>query len=333
MASENGQSEMQDQIKEVISFLGGIGAISYAAGFIVVTTNLLQYGISDLNLLNARYVSAGFFFIFLLGLTMVPAINLIYFTSHIMGHKLENPPIKYPLVNVPSSPVPTSCKESIDSILKLLLSTLLALIAPLIVIIITSTKTWLQAISLSSILSLLSFISMLLSSISPLFSILLLRWFAPIFVTGFLLYLIIHPISNENWISNIPNSLWLIGGVVLCLLVAINSYAFVIYPSISPAMGGGDAVDVSLVFDNDSVQMMKQLVPLETNSNSATVPLRLLDESDKDYFLLVTDGGINASNVSFHAVKIDKSLVKGVTYSYNTSRLTKSWSYTSIIGN
>ncbi len=115
---------------------------------------------------------------------------------------------------------------------------------------------------------------------------------------------------------------------MLCLLVAINNYAFVIYPQISSAMGGGDAVDVSLVFDNDSVQMIKQLVPLETNSSSATIPLRLLDESDKDYFLLVTDGGANNSNVSFHAVQIDKSLVKGVNYRYNISRSTN----TSIIG-
>ena len=101
---------------------------------------------------------------------------------------------------------------------------------------------------------------------------------------------------------------------MLCLLWATNNYAFEIYPSTSQAVGGGDAVDVSLVFDNESVQMAKQLFPLDTNFTTA--PLRLLDQNDKDYYFLVPDGGTKAS---FHAVQIDKGLVKGLAYNYTIS--------------
>jgi hypothetical protein len=92
-------------------------------------------------------------------------------------------------------------------------------------------------------------------------------------------------------------------------LWATNNYAFEIYPSTSQAVGGGDAVDVSLVFDNASSQTAMLLVPLSTNFTTA--PLKLLYVTDKDYYILVPDVGTNRS---FHAVQIDKGLVKGMTY-------------------
>jgi len=71
MVNGTKQSHLLAKFKDAANLLTSVGIISYAAGFIAVNTNLLRYGISDLSLLNARYVNAGFFFLFLLALTLV----------------------------------------------------------------------------------------------------------------------------------------------------------------------------------------------------------------------------------------------------------------------
>lgn len=74
---ENSQSSQIDSytktIKDTITALAGVAGIGYAAGFMVVSSSLMIWGITDLTLVKARYVSVGFLFIIHVTIVLAPA--------------------------------------------------------------------------------------------------------------------------------------------------------------------------------------------------------------------------------------------------------------------
>ncbi len=322
MSDENGQSTLQDKIKDWVTFVGGIGAISYAAGFIVVTTRLLDYGIIDWNLLNARYLSAGFFFIIFLGVSLVPAISLIMFTSEILGKKfpkirLEEPHKSDQIASRLFHYYNPAWSKYFDSgkifvFIRFIILLLMFLLVPAVAISVVNPKIWFGNIGSSDFQAIWNLV---LSSLMRYQTLLI-----PLFLTGLLLYLITHQ-SKKNWLSDVSIRWLLIGFVVISLLWVVDKYSLEIYPYITEAVGGGGWTAVSLVFDNESAQTAMQLVNLSTNST--TKPLTLLGENDKDYYFLVSNENLPnqmtvGTNASFtnesRAVEIDKDLIKGLIY-------------------
>lgn len=119
----------------------------------------------------------------------------------------------------------------------------------------------------------------------------------------------------------IPNRFSLIGIILLSFVIAIRTYASEIYPTITPALGG-DIVKIQLVAEKAKVETLGQLVPIGKKSNKTnftSAPLWLLDQSDKNYFILVCDNSNcdtppKPGNTSVHAVQLDKGLIQGVIY-------------------
>ena len=63
--------------KDALAVVGSLGAISYATGFIILRTYLLQYGVSDLSLLAPKYIGAGILYWLLVLMLVTP----VFFSS------------------------------------------------------------------------------------------------------------------------------------------------------------------------------------------------------------------------------------------------------------
>ncbi len=57
----------------MLSSILSLAGLIYAIGFIVVSNSLLRYGISDFSLLQARYITTGVVFVFMLAVSAYPA--------------------------------------------------------------------------------------------------------------------------------------------------------------------------------------------------------------------------------------------------------------------
>ena len=77
-------------LQSVFASAGGLVAVLYAAGFVVVGTNLLDHGLLDPGLANARYVSVGACFMILLSLTLAPAAFSVYAAMR-LGFRILDP--------------------------------------------------------------------------------------------------------------------------------------------------------------------------------------------------------------------------------------------------
>lgn len=103
-----------DTIKDSITILAGIVGIGYAVGFMIVNSYLMGWGIIDISLVKARYVSVGFLFMVHISLILVPsAIATTYFVKKL---------------NVTGKPPNIFTKEGAKKIIKYLLIVLLILL-------------------------------------------------------------------------------------------------------------------------------------------------------------------------------------------------------------
>ena len=96
--------EWLDMLKSAAGLVAGLATVFYFFGFIVTSTRLLNYGISDFSLLQARYVATGILFVSLAALSIYPA----YFSAQVFARWLAGH--GWWLVGGKSSPSPLVLK-------------------------------------------------------------------------------------------------------------------------------------------------------------------------------------------------------------------------------
>lgn len=338
MISNSQPKDVLSILKDAVTLLGSVGAISYAAGFIIVRTYLLQYGISDLSLLAPRYVSVGLFFFIITGLILVPAYfaeynipqeirlgHAILLRSIVKNLESLNPKIVLATLTQPLTVVLIQVKqfESIKRIRWVEIYTAVVTLAFLshIFLLLISAPSW-QSQALFDTLFTPSKVVAVGDQFSQRLQSLLLGWYIPVCLASFLLSRVVSRKPLGRDLLGIPNRFSLIGIIVLFFVIAIRTYASEIYPTITPALGGGDIVKIQLVAEKAKVETLGQLVPIGKKSpktSFTSAPLWLLDQSDKNYFILVCDNGNcdtppKPGDTSVHAVQLDKGLIQGVIY-------------------
>jgi len=98
-------------------------------------------------------------------------------------------------------------------------------------------------------------------------------------------------------------------GVFTGLVVLAAIYGRFYYPLLPFSLGGGMPISIQMVADEERVQMVQQLVPIERENITETV--YLIEQSEKFYFALV---GSMKSNSLVRPVEIDKSLIIGIIH-------------------
>lgn len=93
----------------MLSSILSLAGLIYAIGFIVVSNSLLRYGISDFSLLQARYITTGVVFVFMLTVSAYPAyyaspLLFVLLWKHLPAWLSAEP---LPLV-VPAQPEPSA---------------------------------------------------------------------------------------------------------------------------------------------------------------------------------------------------------------------------------
>jgi hypothetical protein len=283
-------------VKDGITILAGMGGIGYAAGFLIVNSSLMAWGITDVTLVKARYVSVGFLFMMHVALTLTPASLFTWaLVNRACGDEqdeLKSEPAAAFGVGVPPTPhsETTSSPLTAASLLETsdsqsteatksgtsLLSKVVSFIASqgrarstaLLTLWIVLTFTVMIALSVS--LQYLTFNDFWadLGEETYLWNLLrqrklqlILFWYLPLFVAGVLLPLILieKESTRKRWLFSFPVRLMLIGGVLLVLLLAIKAYASDIYPRTSPAIGGGDFYLVKLSARGEKARTLAEL--------------------------------------------------------------------------
>lgn len=104
------------------------------------------------------------------------------------------------------------------------------------------------------------------------------------------------------------------GLVVLLILYASESYASYLYAGINQTWGGGQGVQVQLILDESVVKA--QSIPVQDVSRRLSIPVLLLEQTDKTYIVLVYHKDRTGRTEFKEAIEIDKTIVKGTLYDY-----------------
>ena len=97
------------------------------------------------------------------------------------------------------------------------------------------------------------------------------------------------------------------GTVILAAVYGLFYYGLVPF-----SVGGGMPIPVKIIVAEKEINLVEQIVPLE--SQNVTEQVYLLDKSPNAYFVLVND-----ATGMVHAVELDKSLVVGILHPQKTN--------------
>jgi hypothetical protein len=364
--TEGSYKSLLASLENVLKTVAGFGLIFYIIGFIIVRTYLAQFGIDDLGFLSPRYVSVGLYylvFVFVLLLFSLLFITSILFALYEFRPQLLSLFTSKRHDGFFASIIPSIVEASVlrpdipARIKKVMRSYDLCVGAfsvafsflflragfwTIIQLAFGERYFWNFFVPLKSVFALSSteidvFLKLkgwlyhsLIALILPISIVALIfvmirriekneehpkklkskisRFFADGFKNIFLFFLLLFPIS---FFQN------------------IQEYSLSTYPLIDRAIGGGRGTQVQFVADppeKDKTPILGEIIPLQLGSNSKTVPVCLIEQSDKNYYIVLGADGKelpkgcvlpNPDSIdakSFRAIQIDKSLVKGVVY-------------------
>ena len=303
-------------IKDTITILAGIAAIGYAAGFMIVNTSLMLWGITDVTVVKVRYISVGFLFIvhsvLVLGMASLGMLNFVRETQkNIPTNSTEQ---NLASANAGASDAPTNSAHSRWR----------KAIRPFSLILVLFGATALLSLALAYLTS----TNVLGDGTAQSFWGLSNNkkwwfWFIASFVSGFLWPIVMRGISNRKWLYGVPHVSWAIGVTILMFLFAVKSYATSVYPKSAPSVGGGDYFLVKLIPAEDKAKIVAQLMSTAADVNPKWA--WLLDQTDKAYFVLAFPGDYDENTSPFEfsedrcrAVEIEKSLIQGILH-YNSN--------------
>jgi hypothetical protein len=95
----------------------------------------------------------------------------------------------------------------------------------------------------------------------------------------------------------------------LFFLLSIPVYAQRVYPFLPISIGGGSKITVRLITEKGSAETIGQVIEMQKGVTGVTVPVQLLDESDKFFFVLHQQPRGTPTSL-----RVDKSLVKIVEH-------------------
>lgn len=322
-------------LKEIAAIFATVTSISYALGFLIVSTNLRQYGIADISFLSPRYFSVGFCFLVLLSCTIFPVFwafqyVLEAFVKKVFGKILGD--------------------EEPSALEKVLGFKDTSWMAIYLLIVFIFFDFWLvlfliQLGSVNSFGAAIEFYRQQLTSpqsMLSLFWILLPGWFLAVLVLGLIwamqeyfqalpqrfknlreasrIYVVSKGIVEhyglkleKDGISILKNSsframmrgLSMVGFVLIpiVLILILLTYSENIYPRMNPAVGGGRPSCVRFVVKQDDFQTMKALVPI--NNIGVTDPVKLFVEGENYYVALSKPQNVTK------AIFVQKKLIQG----------------------
>jgi hypothetical protein len=322
---QDSKSLIPEILKQIVTYLGGTAALLYALGFVVVTTYMLNFGVTDISLAQAQYISVGLFFIISAAFTLLPTAWLTYILMSeiyiLMSEILERLRSRKP-----------KPKKNIESqILKVqmvfyytLIYVIVAIFAPFTLFHLTSdTGTGSEVISHLHQDMTSYFIQ--LWDIVP-------DWFAPLIGLGIFIGQIVYFVNikeevfaklkhrssiimpESEPIKSKPQPFILRTGIIMffmvfaCMipylgLIATHTYSAEIYPAIRPGFGGGNFGTIQFVTDSSGANVLSSLVRMESTLTSE--PVQLIGDGAKYYSILLDTN-------DKRAVMIEKSLVKGI---------------------
>jgi hypothetical protein len=279
-----------DRFKDTITILGGVGALAYAAGFIVVTLNLQIWGFWNTSLASPRYISVGLAVILFLSFSVLPAYYCLLNCLHGWSTR--------PAWNLAST---VACLVAIVCV-------------PVCLTLIASTQPpWSQE---SLTLIRLTWINLWAGRWS------LLMWSICTFLLASILHVIGGNTPCSDWVNK--HKPLILALSILLIFLAIRAYTVGIYPNVNPAYGGGQIIQIQFVIDEKEKRVMEDLrIPFDTDCVS--MPVGFLAESEKTVFILIEDknpeeaipGAENKVNEDSspnynRAAQIDKSIVKAI---------------------
>jgi len=247
--------------------VGAVAAVAYGAGYIVTTMHLYWWFIYNPTLVNGRYVSVGFCFLWIAAVTLLPA----YYLIPSLGTGIR----RY-----------HGLRQYLYDLLVLVLSVVgLILLSAVLIGILSAPPVFAWGT-----LKEMAYTGWSLIAYQPLD--MLVGWYGFLLATGFLLRAVVTGGLPRTRVGDVPNSVWADGIIVLLLVLATYRYAISIYPLIIPAVGGGQEVLVQLLFDGKDSDYMRTLVPVEAPAIPGSRPTRseqveLLEQTDKTYIVLV----------------------------------------------
>jgi hypothetical protein len=282
-------------VKDAATIVASLAGVGYAIGFLVVTSSLVAWNISDYSIVQVRYISVGLLYLVYSVVVLVPA--------HAVGGKL---------LGLWSARHHTN--RSGSSALRLVVATafrvvtVFAVVGAVVLLLFyaTSTDAW---------MSHSSHFWLELKRYGPR---LFLRWLMPLFVIG-----VLSPVVQAT--DRPRTSRWplqwralAVATAIVAILVGIHAYAEEIYTRTTPAIGGGDYFLVKLMPGKDQTETLRGVV-----TNSATGSPKwiwLLDQTDKSYFVLLFPDNCDRTvdifslTVPLRAVEIAKSAIVSVTH-------------------
>ncbi len=253
-------------LKQIATAVGAVAAVAYGAGYIVATMHLYWWFIYNPTLVNGRYVSVGFCFLWIAAVTLLPIYYLI--------------PYFYPIIRQRHR-----IRKFSRYLFELVLSAVVLLVLSAVLIGILSAPPVFAWDTLKDIV----YSGWSLFANEPLN--MLVGWYGFLLATGVLLRAVVTGGLPGTRVG-VLNIMWMDGLIVLLLVLATYRYAISIYPHIIPAVGGGHEVLVQLLFDGKDSDYMRTLVPVEAPAIPGSRPTRseqveLLEQTDKTYIVLV----------------------------------------------
>jgi hypothetical protein len=319
-----------EKIKELITVAG----IFYIFGFIITKTHLLRYKINITNLIQARYISVGFFFLITLLIVCLPFLLIIYFPDSLEIDKNQNKKPQIVANNNFKNPKLTFqifrqwLKYSKNTIIKFICLSLLGIGLSHTLIYRAFERNWLLDSELRPIA---------LKSSLEVFASLLPWYYLMIFGMAFCLFLLLNKKEEyksirKTKIITIPIEYIVLGLLTVFSLTAIKNYSYYVYPNITSALGGWSPKVAQIITKNDDIRLSRDFFPIDQSSsneiNDVSSKVILLEESSDSYFFLVCNKKNqqicnnfsknsdlnNLTQKDFYTIQIKKDLVKAMIY-------------------
>ena len=268
-------AEQVGKWKDIPNVLGVGVAVIYVVGFFISSLQFAHYGVSDFNLFRARYIAVGVMFAFTTAIAILQCLSVTAIRN--VASKADR-------------------------------SRMFLALAPLAGWLIFAFL-WCELIfflcgkpMITVEFGLASLASVMYMIVISIFCVLW-RW-------------CLHSTSN---FKDVPQVSLIFQFVICCFCVMF--YSGVLFPLLPAGLGGGRLTRVVVVASSDGVASLGALIPMDSKLPVNSLPINLADEDDKSLIVVVHDGynhGIwpftTSRDLYGHAVRIDRSLLKGVRY-------------------
>lgn len=328
---------LYEKIKELITVV----SIFYIFGFIITKTHLLRYKINITDLIQARYISVGFFFLITLLIVCLPFLLIIYFPDPSSSNNNKNDQVGFikdifflEIKEIKKNPqiICSNFKKwliaSKNTIIKFIFLSLLGIGVSHTLIYRSFEKNWLLDPNLQP---------MGLKRSIEVFISLLPWYYCMVFGMAFCLFILLNKEENYKFIRKqkiftIPIEYIVLGLLTVFSLTAIKSYSYDVYPNITSALGGWSPKAVQIITKKDEIALPEDFLPIEKSNNNdinnVSKKIIFLEESNDSYFFLVCKGENqkkcnnykassdlnNLDQENFYTIQIKKDLVKGIIH-------------------